>query len=376
MHRQPPAFVQAIAGSTRAALPALLGYAGVRLFGLVVLGFWAHSRGVGLRTILGQRYDAQWLIGIAANGYDHGVPLQSDMAFFPLYPALVHIAGLVSPLGISDTGIVVAWVCGLAAAWGLFAVGALLHDARTGVVLAVLWGALPHAIVESMAYTESLFIPLAAWSLYALLTRRWLTAGVLCVLAGLTRPTGVALIAVICIAAIVQLVRSRGRGWRVWAALVVAPLGWMGYLLWVAQRTGRIDGWFHIQSVGWNSSFGDGSYTLGVIATTLGRPSTLDFYAVTMILFLSVVLLVISVLRGQPWELVLFSALILVLAITADGYFNSKARLILPAFGLLLPIASAVAQARVGVRITVLVAFALVSAYFGGYLMLIWNYSP
>ena len=68
-------------------------------------------------------------------------------------------------------------VSSFAAAAGIFRVGAMLHDARTGVVAVVLWSALPVSVVQSMAYTESLFTALAAWALHAVLARRYVAAG-------------------------------------------------------------------------------------------------------------------------------------------------------------------------------------------------------
>lgn len=69
-------------------------------------------------------------------------------------------------------------------------------------------GVYPTAFVQSMAYTETLFTALAAWALYAVLRGRWIVAGALCVLAGLTRPTAAALIAALAITAAVTLVRE------------------------------------------------------------------------------------------------------------------------------------------------------------------------
>ena len=58
---------------------------------------------------------------------------------------------------------VVAWLASLAAAWALYATGERLHGPRAGIALAALWAALPVGIVQSMAYSESLFTALAAW---------------------------------------------------------------------------------------------------------------------------------------------------------------------------------------------------------------------
>ncbi|RAG81601.1 hypothetical protein DN069_32015 [Streptacidiphilus pinicola] len=297
------------------------------------------------------------------------------MAFFPLFPYAARGLTLVSPLSAPDAAIAVAWIAGAVAAWGLYAVGNLLHDRRTGIVLAMLWGALPHAVTESMGYSEGLFTALAAWTLYYVLTERWLAAGTLCLLAGLTRPTAVALIPAVCLAALIALVRRRA-GLRAAAAIVLAPLGWLGYLAFVAHRTHHLDGWFRIQKLGWGSGFDGGVYTLREGRTVLGREMPLDLYLVTLVLAVAVLLFVLSVLDRQPWPLLVYSGLLLAVTLGGSGYYNAKARFLVVAFPLLLKPAVALAHARRGTVVSVLVFLTLVSAYCGGYLLLVWNHSP
>ncbi|TDC40283.1 hypothetical protein E1211_01805 [Micromonospora sp. 15K316] len=297
------------------------------------------------------------------------------MAFFPLYPLLVRFTEPLSPLQFRNTAIVLAWLASLAAAWGLFAIGNHLHDRRTGVLLAVVWGLLPHAIVESMAYTESLFTALAAWSLYAVLTGRWVTAGTLCLLAGATRPTATSLIPVVMLAALIALVWRRGT-WRPALALLLAPLGWLGFVGWVGWRTGRVDGWFHIQTEGWRSSFDGGAGTLENTGITLDQPVTLQWYLIVAVLASSLILLALSAVDRQPWPLFVYSALMLVTTIGASGYFNSKARFLVPAFALLLPVARGLAAASTARLLIILVGMTAFAAYFSGYLLLVWEYSP
>lgn len=67
-------------------------------------------------------------------------------------------------------------VASFVAAWGVFAVGDRLHGRCVGILLTVLWAALPVGLVQWMGYTESLFTAFAAWALYAVLTDRPLTA--------------------------------------------------------------------------------------------------------------------------------------------------------------------------------------------------------
>src|SRR4051794_11792539 len=205
-------------------------------------------------TLLGT-WDGRWFVDVARHGYDTTLThrrgdglVNTNIDFFPAYPYAIKA---LAATGLSElwAGLVVSWLAGLAAAWGIFALGAFVYNRRVGVALAVLWGVLPHAVVESMVYSEALFTALSAWALYALLRRQWLAAGALCLLAGATRAAGGVLVAIVMAAAVVALVRRRD-GARPAAALVLAPLGFVGYLAWVAHELGRWDGWFYMQDKG------------------------------------------------------------------------------------------------------------------------------
>ncbi|WP_141714295.1 hypothetical protein [Micromonospora inyonensis] len=306
----------------RHALPALAAYTAVRVFGVLVVYVWARNAGESPASVLSKN-DGLYYLSIARVGYDGYARVQSDMAFFPLYPGLVAVADVVSPFGLRETALLVGSAASLAAAWGLFALGNHLHGRSVGVLLAVLWGVLPHAVVESMSYSEGLFTALAAWTLYALLRERWLTAGALCLLAGLARPTASALIAVVGLAALVAVVRRRD-GWRPWAAGALAPLGWLGYLAWVGRQTGRADGWFHIQEAGWGSSFDFGVFFVQRGREVLAAPSGLQLYVVTGVCLVAIMLFVLSVLDRQPWQLLLYAGLLLATTLGAAGYYHSK----------------------------------------------------
>jgi hypothetical protein len=287
------------------------------------------------------------------------------------------LSALVDPILPGDgriAGIAISWLAGLAAAWGLFAIGAHLRDRRTGVILAALWAVLPHAWVQSMGYTETLFTALAAWSLYALLRRHWLTAGLLCALAGLTRPTAAALIAAVGLAALVAVVRRRD-GWRPWLAGAIAPLGFVGYVAWVGARLGSADGYFRVQRDSWKMSYDDGSYTVGMLHKLVVKEQPPAFHVVAAVLIVAVLLLLLS-FRVVPWPLVVYSAVILAIVLFGDGYFNAKARLLMPAFTLLLPAAFALGRVRWWTVIVVLTSLAGFAAGYAVYLTTIWRYSP
>ncbi|HSX98383.1 MAG TPA: hypothetical protein VLG91_13480, partial [Streptomyces sp.] len=174
--------------SPRRAAPALLGYAAVRALGLVALAGWSAARDKNALTLLSARWDSLWYTRVAELGYGYEVRLpngdvHSNLAFFPLLPWLERGVSAVTPLSYAHAGLAVGTLASLASAWGIFAVADHVYGRRAGVCAVLLWAVLPVGIVQSMAYTESLFTALAAWSLYAVLTGRWVAAGALAALA-------------------------------------------------------------------------------------------------------------------------------------------------------------------------------------------------
>ena len=99
-------------------------------------------------------------------------------------------------------------------------------------------------------------------------------------------------------------------------------------------------------------------------------------FLVSVVVVLAIMFFVLSLLDRQPWQLLLYSGLLLVTTLGAAGYYHSKARFLLPAFALLLPAAVALARAGWARAVTVVVALTVFSAYFGGHLLLIWTKSP
>ncbi|MEU1772013.1 glycosyltransferase family 39 protein [Streptomyces sp. NPDC019922] len=363
-----------------AAAPALAAYAAVRALGLLVLQLSASAAGKDALHLLGGRWDSVWYQRIAENGYGYTVTLPDggthpDLAFFPLLPALERGLATVTAFGVQGAGIAVAWLAGLLAAWGIFAVGARLHGPRTGIVLAALWGAYPTAFVQSMAYTETLFTALAAWSLYAVLRDRWIVAGALCVLAGLTRPSAAALIAALAVTAAAVLVREwraggrRGllrRNARMLLGVCLAPLGWLAYVVFVAVREGGPFAYFDVQAQ-WGNSI-DGGRALAAFIAGLPLPAALGLCAALGLLGWLVFL---CVRQRQPLPVLVHGIAIVVVSLIGSGYFGSRPRLMMPAFPLLLPPAVALARLRTTVRTGAVVgALALGSAAYGAWTLL------
>ncbi|MFJ9718122.1 glycosyltransferase family 39 protein [Streptomyces sp. NPDC101213] len=364
----------------RRAAPALLGYAAVRALGLISLAVWSAARGKSAYTLLTARWDSLWYTRVAELGYGYEVRLpngdvHSNLAFFPLLPWLERLLRELTPLSYADAGLAVSLLSSLAAAWGIFAVADRLYGRRAGVCAVLLWAVLPVGIVQSMAYSESLFTALAAWSLYAVLTGRWVTAGLLASLAGLTRPVGIAVVAAVWTAGVVSFGRERSGadapGARVAPralGLLLAPLGAAGYVLWVGHRTGKGPlGYLDVQA-GWRNGFDGGhAFALFVIGKFTSVPSAFAGLALVVGVALLVLLHVAGVRARQPLPLLVHTGVVLVLALCASSYFGSKPRLLLPAFPLLFPLATALARLRPRRSALVLGGVAVASAVYGAW---------
>ncbi|MEV5887485.1 hypothetical protein AB0L74_33425 [Streptomyces sp. NPDC052020] len=367
-------------GALRRAAPALLGYAAVRALGLIALALWSAARDKSAYTLLTARWDSLWYQRVAEGGYGYEVRLpggdvHSDLAFFPLLPWLERLGAAVSPLSYTDAGFAVSLSASLAAAWGIFAVADHVYGRRAGVCAVLLWAVLPVGIVQSMAYSESLFTALAAWSLYAVLTGRWVTAGGLALLAGLTRPVGLAVAAAVWAACVVPSGRNRGTAGERGApvarralGMALAPLGAAGYVLWVGHRTGAGPlGYLDVQA-GWRNGFDGGwAFARFIAARFTSFPSALAGVALAAGVVLAVWLYVVCVRQRQPLPLLVYAGIVAALALCASGYFGSKPRLLLPAFPLLLPLARALAGLRTSRSALVTAGVAVASALYGAF---------
>ncbi|MER6372434.1 hypothetical protein FNV65_45420 [Streptomyces sp. S1A1-8] len=366
-------------GELKRALPALWLFAGARLAGVLMVTAWSLHLGRHPRNVLGLEWDGGWYWHIARYGYGtvvaaksgHGV-VYNDLAFFPLFPGLIHGLNTVLPIGPVNAALVISWIAAAVAAWGVYAVGELLHGRRVGLALAALWALLPHAVVLTMAYTESLMTAFAAWALYAALTHRWLTAGTLAALAGLCRPNGFTVAAAVITAAAAHLWQRRREGRptvpRAWVAMLLAPVGWLGYVAWVGLRTHDLTGYFRVQSL-WGSRFDFGHYTAHMFKHLIVGHDTLVVYLSAGIVLGCVLLFVLGVLDRQPLPLLVYSGLLLVIALGDAHFFTSRPRLLLPAFPLLLPFALSLARAQRRTVVVLLIGLAGFSLFYGTYLL-------
>lgn len=328
-------------------------------------------------------WDGRLFLRIAAIGYPPlptglaGADVDTSMAFFPAYPLLMRFTDGLTGIGLVAAGFVVTAVAGAALGIGLVE---LAHEVgmsrRVGLLWVAVAGASPLSVVFIMTYTEALFCALATWALVAVLRWQWPLAALLAIAAGVTRPTGGAIIAVVVLGALLEGWRTGGRRRVVcWASAAVAPAGLLGYLAFVAARSGSVTGWFQIQVIGWDTRMDGGRALLTFVGKQLANPWSLMGVA-TVAVVLAMPLLVWAAARIRlPWPLMLYALLVVAMALLSGGVMNSKIRLLTPALPLLLPVATGLSRLRVSTQVVTLVVATAVSGWFGAYCLLIYTHA-
>lgn len=183
------------------------------------------------RPLAWYHWDAVAYIRVARQGYS----ISADAAFFPLWPALMHVLG--TPFGATPAAYY--WAALVLANACFYGVLMLLYHLLSGdFTPAVARRAMyyltfyPYALFFFAGYTESLFL-LLCLAVFVLMRRddmrSWWLAGGAGFLAALTRPTGIVLVIPLAVIAVQRFwlngdQRARSPWWRKLAALAPAAL--------------------------------------------------------------------------------------------------------------------------------------------------------
>ena len=319
----------------------LAAFIAIKAIALLTLAITADAKESSLAKIF-SRWDAQWYLRIAQDGYGYTVTTGdgrtlSDYAFFPLYPYIERWVHKTTSLSYINSGLIISALSSVIAALGIYLVVERTIGSKVAFYTVLIWAALPIAAVQTLAYSESFFTALAAWALYFSLKRQWIAAGVFAFLAGLTRPTAIAVMLAVMIAAVIEL-QKRRRDKSALIALLLAPLGMIGYIYWVGTQ---LDGWSSYFTVtdGWGNSL-DGGREFAIWIS--------DFYKegqpIVGLLILAAIIMLIVLLWGlwrksAPAPILIYTSVLVLISLATSGYFGSKPRYLLPAFPILIPIA-------------------------------------
>lgn len=284
------------------------------------------------------KWDSHWYLLAATKGYPaaippgHGNAAQSALGFFPLYPLAVRAAMDVSGASAKAAALSVGAIGGLAGAivvWLLFrsVYGERAADRGTALVFVS-----PGAYVLSMAYSETLLVPLAAGCLLALKGRRWVVAGLLGAGATACDPVGIAIV-VPCVIAAMAAIRLRGE-WRSIAAPLLAPAGVVAFFSYLWAHDGTPLAWFIAQRRGWQPGrLGSGLWNqlLVVRADHLSIPPY-TVKAAGFVVALALLAVFLTTRRPATWTGYVVAVLVLALLSPIVGF---TPRTLLRAFPLL-----------------------------------------
>ncbi|MGX8906402.1 hypothetical protein ACR820_14450 [Streptomyces netropsis] len=372
----------------REALAAAAVHLALAAIGFVVLLLVNRHLGHSVEWLL-RRWDSGNYLAVAEHGYPGRIPYRpsglpdfSRLAFFPLVPLLIRGTRLLTGLPVVYAGVLISWCAAMVAAVGVHRlVRTLGGSAAAGYACVALWSCSPYAFALWVPYSEAVFSAALVWALVALVRRSWLTAGVLCVVAGTVRPTAVVLIGALALAAGWAVVRGRG-GPRAWAALALAPLGLLGSWLYLGSRVGRVDGWFEAERA-WGQTFDYGLGTVDFLRSVLlyGKPERVtdqrNAAVLAVVLLTAVAVLALALDRSVPWPLVVVVAGAWLLMTGTPGSPFSKPRFMLPFLPVpLLLVARPLARAPLVVQVCLYGGGAVVSGWYAAGLLVLFVGSP
>lgn len=304
-------------------------------------GAWYRGESSVLRAL--GVWDGEWYLSVVVQGYPLAIPalggraVESNLVFFPLYPLMIRGLSRVTGLSALHSGVVIALVAGMAATLLLWVLVERICDERIAHRSVLLFCFFPSSVVLSMVYAESLMLTLAILCLLALLSWRWASAGIAAALATAARPNAVALCAC-CLFQAAQVIR-RDREWKAVVAPLLAPAGFVGFMLFLWARTGEF-AWFRVEREAWGERFDFGLQTLEEIWLTARDPLGVPPEMLLQVLGLTFALAAGYLLwRWRPPAVIaIYTAVIMSLCLTSS-ILGARPRFVLTAFPLIVAVA-------------------------------------
>jgi hypothetical protein len=290
-------------------------------------------------------WDGQWYIDIVRDGYPTSVPpdvtyhlQEARAAFFPLYPMLAKATDFVLPGGDTLAVLALNIVLGFVAVVLIGLLAHRLYGERVGRTATTLVALFPGSFVLSFAYSEALMLVLAAAVMICLFDRRWLAAGVFAALTTATRPNGVAIVLACAVAAFMAIREDRGkrRDWRPLSAVLLAPIGFIVFQVWLGQHAGEPGVWFRVQREAWDEGASFGWTAVENTVQAIVQPLTSPTDTITAVSVVATVIGVWMAWRARlPVWMTAYSWAILALML-APATVTARPRFVFTAFPLLI----------------------------------------
>jgi len=288
---------------------ALLVYLACRLLtvaALAVANLFTHH---GLLAEL-DIWDGAWFLRIVHHGYPAHLPMvaghvaANPSAFFPLFPLVVWVVSLTG-LSPGAVALVLSAATGATAVYGVGLLARRLGGDDAGRRAALLFAVFPGTFAFSFAYSEGIVITCVSLGLVALLDRRWALAGLLGAVATASSPVALAFV-VSCAWCGIHEVVTRRR-WQALLAPLLAPLGFVAFMTYLAVHTGQLSAWRLTERGGWKS-YPSLEYPFRIVGRFLGNPiaPTLTGQILVVGTVAAVVGVVLMVRERQPVPVLLY----------------------------------------------------------------------
>lgn len=289
-------------------------------------------------------WDGHWYMEIARSGYPRRIiesvtydDPEARAAFFPSYPGLVRLLDAVLPGGPVWVGLVLNVVLGAGVVLLIGLTARRFFDSVTAEKAMIIAAFFPGSFVLSFAYSEALLLVLAAACLLALSDARWITAGLLAAAATATRPNGVALVAACLVAAVVAVARERD--WRAMWAPVLAPWGFIGFMLFLRAHSGEPWPWFRVQREAWDEGASFGATALQSVWRFVTGPMSRPSSILTVSTLAAMGVAIWAWRRHRlPVTYLVFSAAVVFLMLM-PATVTARPRFLFTAFPLVIPVA-------------------------------------
>lgn len=290
-------------------------------------------------------WDGKWYFDLVRESYPSHIPphitwdeIQARTAFFPIFPDLIRWFDKVLPGGDVVAALLLNFLLGAASVLLVGLLARSIFDDRVAYRAMLLMAFFPGSFVLSFAYSEATLLVFAAGCLLCLQRRYWFAAGVLAALGAATRPNGIALIAACAVAAFLAI-RER-REWRALIAPALAPIGFVGFHLFLWRRTGEKLAWFRTQREAWAEGTSFGLTALKKTVTAFTRPLSSPTDIITAVAFLATIVLVYMAWKKRlPWPMITYVAVVLLLML-APSTVTARPRFLYTAFPLLISAAA------------------------------------
>jgi hypothetical protein len=286
-------------------------------------------------------WDGQWYMDIVRNGYPAVVPNdvtyhmdEARAAFFPLFPMLGKAADTVLPGGDTMAVLALNTVLGFIAVVLIGLLGQRIYGERVGRTTTTLVALFPGSFVLSFAYSEALMLVLAAAAMLCLYDRRWLLAGVFAALTTATRPNGVAYALASDVPSFLAI--KEDRDWRALSSVLLAPIGFIVFQIWLGQHTGETFVWFRVQREAWDEGASFGLTALTNTIEAIAQPLTSPTDTITAV---SVVATILALWMGWRARLPIWMSAyswVVIALMLAPATVTARPRFLFTAFPLLI----------------------------------------